>query len=204
MTETQIDTRYKVGRVLRKHALEDFHDDLEARWLGQGNREERSLRELADELNTAILRSAMAEAGTDPLEGEVENAYRLLTDDDVTAGVRTQQRNRLEQQGLDVEELETDFVTHQAVYNYLRKVLDVSKEENDKGVDQVDKQRERVNRLRSRTAAVMDSSLSELKSTGDFSLGTTDSIVSLQVYCQDCGNQYEFEDLLQRGGCDCE
>ncbi|MEF8813279.1 MAG: hypothetical protein V5A55_05615 [Halovenus sp.] len=203
MTETQIDTRYKVGRVLRKYDLDDFHDDLEARWSGQGYREERSLRELADELNTAILRSAMAEAGTDPLEGEVENAYRLLTDDDVTAGVRTQQRNRLEQQGLDVAAVESDFVTHQAVYNYLRKALGASKKENEE-VDPVEKQRERVNRLRSRTAAVMESSLSELESTGEFSLGTADSIVSLQVYCQDCGNQYEFEELLQRGGCDCD
>jgi len=203
MTETQIDTRYKVGRVLGKHDLDDFHDDLEARWLGEDGRDERSLRELADELNVALLRHAMAEVGADPLEGEVENVYRLLTDDDVTTGVRTQQRNRLEQQGLDVGKLEEDFVTHQAVYNYLRKVLGATKEDEQE-VDPVDKQRERVNRLRSRTAAVMESSLSELGSTEAFSLGTADSIVTLQVYCQDCGNQYEFEELLRRGGCDCE
>jgi len=203
MTETQIDTRYKVGRVLGKHDLDDFHDDLEARWLGEDGRDERSLRKLADELNVALLRHAMAEVGADPLEGEVENVYRLLTDDDVTTGVRTQQRNRLEQQGLDVGKLEEDFVTHQAVYNYLRKVLGATKEDEQE-VDPVDKQRERVNRLRSRTAAVMESSLSELGSTEAFSLGTADSIVTLQVYCQDCGNQYEFEELLQRGGCDCE
>jgi len=203
MTETQIDTRYKVGRVLGKHDLDDFHDNLEARWLGEDGRDERSLRKLADELNVAILRHAMAGAGADPLEGEVENVYRLLTDDDVTTGVRTQQRNRLEQQGIDVGKLEEDFVTHQAVYNYLRKVLGASKE-GDQEADPVDKQRERVNRLRSRTAAVMKSSLSELGSTEAFSLGTADSIVTLQVYCQDCGNQYEFEELLQRGGCDCE
>jgi hypothetical protein len=195
-------TRYKVGTVLSEYELLDLHAELPDLWLGESD-EEMSLRELADHVNIALLRRAMEEAGNDPLEGEVENAYRLLTDDDVSAGVRTQQRNRLERDGVDVDELETDFVTHQAVYTYLTKGLGISKEQDDE-TDPLEKHEERIQRLRSRTVAVTDNSLTELRNAGDLTLGSFDTNVDIRVYCQDCETQYELTELLQRGGCACE
>ena len=195
-------TRYKVGTVLSEYELLDLHAELPDLWLGESG-EEMSLRELADHINIALLRRAMEGAGNDPLEGEVENAYRLLTDDEVSAGVRTQQRNRLERDGVDVDELENDFVTHQAVYTYLTKGLGISKEKDDE-TDPLEKHEERIQRLRSRTVAVTDNSLTELRNAGDLTLGSFDTNVDIRVYCQDCETQYELTELLQRGGCACE
>jgi hypothetical protein len=195
-------TNYKVGSVLSSYDLLELHAELPARWLGEDG-ESTSLRDLADEINVAVLRQAMEAAGTDPLEGEAENAYRLLTGDDVSAGVRTQQRNRLERDGVDVDQVEQDFVTHQAVYTYLTKGLGVSKETAD-DTDPVEKHEQRIQRLRSRTEAVADSSLSELQKAGDISLGSFDTTVDIRVYCQDCETQYDLTDLLRAGGCDCD
>jgi len=195
-------TRYKVGTVLSEYELLDLHAELPDLWLGESG-EEMSLRELADHINIALLRRAMEAAGNDPLEGEVENAYRLLTDDEVSAGVRTQQRNRLERDGVDVDKLENDFVTHQAVYTYLTKGLGISKEKDDE-TDPLEKHEERIQRLRSRTVAVTDNSLTELRNAGDLTLGSFDTNVDIRVYCQDCETQYELTELLQRGGCACE
>ncbi len=200
--ETDVKTRYKVGRVLSEHDLLDLHAALPELWAGEGD-ESASLRALAEQINIALMRQAMEEAGMDPLDGEAENAYRLLTDDDVSVGVRTQQRNRLERAGIDVEELETEFVTHQAVYTYLTKALGVTKDETD-DTDPVEKHEQRIQRLRSRTAAVMENSLSELQNNKTISLGSFDTTVDLRVYCQDCENQYELSSLLQRGGCECD
>ncbi len=194
--------RYKIGRVLAEYDLLDLHASLPERWLGE-NGEAMSLRGLADHINVAVLQQAMEGAGVDPLEGEAENAYRLLTDDEVSVGVRTQQRNRLEREGVDVDALEDDFVTHQAVHTYLREVLDVSKERGD-DADPVEKHEQRVQRLRSRTEAVTENSLSELRSAGDLTLGEHNVVVDLQVFCRDCGSQFDVADLFRRGGCDCQ
>ena len=149
-------TKYKVGKVLSRYDLLDLHAALPEMWVGESG-DSKSLRDLADEINTAVLRRAMERAGSDPLDGEAENAYQLLTGDGVSAGVRTQQRNRLERDGVDVEQLEDDFVTHQAVYTYLTKALEVSKDTAD-DADPLEKHEKRIQRLRSRTVAVTENS----------------------------------------------
>lgn len=194
--------RYKVGRVLAEYGLLDLHNDLSELWLGDDG-EEMSLRELADHINIAILQQAMETAGVEPLEGEAANAYRLLTDDDVSVGVSTQQRNRLDRAGVDVESLEADFVTHQAVHTYLTSVLDVSKERGG-DADPIEKHEQRVQRLRSRTEAVTENSLSELTGADDFALGEYNVVVDLQVYCRGCESQFDVAELFRRGGCNCQ
>jgi hypothetical protein len=201
MADETPNEQYKVGRVTVEYGLEELHDELAERWLGDG-RDAQSLRELADELNVAVLEAAMDDAGLDPLEGEVRNAYRLLTDDDVSAGMRTQQRSQLEREGVDVDELTSDFVTHQAVYTYLTDALGVSKDREESATS-VEKHDQRVNRLRSRTEAVTESSLNSLTSAGKIHHGDHDVVVDIQVFCHDCGSQYAVSTLLERGGCDC-
>lgn len=202
MTEqsSEPNTRYKVGRVLAKYDLLDFHDQLPDRWLGQSG-DPTSLRDLAEQINVALVASAMEEAGKDPLDGEAENAYRLLADDEVSTGVRTQQRNRLERAGVDVDTLESDFVTHQAVYTYLTNGLDVSKETEEP--EPIEKHEQRIQRLRSRTTAVVEGSLSELEQTGQLSGGPFDVLVDVQVYCVECNTQSQISEFLQGGGCEC-
>lgn len=203
MVDTEeFDRNYKVGDVLARYDLTDLHDRLPGLWLGEEG-EEESLRTLAERINIALVRQAMREAGEDPLDGEAENTYRLLTDDDVSAGVRTQQRNRLERAGVDVDQLMDDFVTHQAVHTYLRKGLGYSKESKEES-DPLEKHRTRVQRLRNRLDAVTTQSVSELQSAGALSVGDPEAIVSVQVYCERCGTQYDFAELLDAGACDCE
>ena len=108
----------KVRRVIDHYGLSELGDELAARWVGDGYDRE-SLRSLADRFNRRVLAAGMEAAGLTPLDGEVDNTYRLLTDDKVSAGMRTQVERRLERDGVDIEELRTDFVSHQAVHTYL-------------------------------------------------------------------------------------
>ena len=202
MTELQkADTKYKLGKVLSEYDLADLHGQLPSLWLGEGA-EEVSLRDLAERVNVAVVRSALEEAGEDPLEGEAQNVYRLLEGDDVSAGVRIQQQNRLERAGIDVDELQSHFVTHQAVHTYLTKGLDISKESTAE-TDAMEKHETRIQRLRSRLDAVMGQSLDELHNADELSVGEIDTTVSLQVYCEDCESQFELTELLDERGCNC-
>ncbi|WP_436933873.1 rod-determining factor RdfA [Halovenus marina] len=193
--------RYKVGRVLSEYDLLDLHDSLPDLWRGESS-DPMSLRELADHINIAVLERAMEDAGETPLDGESENAYRLLTGDDVSVGMQTQQRSRLTRAGIDVDRLEDDFVTHQAVHTYLTDALDVSKDVET--ADPVETGKERIERLRGRTTAVVENTLSELQNAGHLSGGSYDIFVDVQVYCSECETQTQLSELLAAGGCECE
>ena len=195
-------TNSKVGRVIEEYELAGVGEELEQRWLAE--EEQQSLRELAEWFNQQVLHEAMKNADEDPLEGEVENTYRLLTDDDVTKGTRTQTQKTLERNGIDVGSLEADFVSHQAVHTYLTKYRNVEypAQEADEE-DQISKIEETIQRLKNRTKAVTESTLERLARNGSLKLGTFEVSVDVRVTCEDCGTYVRIEELLAQGGCDC-
>lgn len=194
-------TTYKVGRVIERYDLTGMGERLERRWLGVDG-ESHSLRELAEEFNLDVLRAALEARGERPLDGEVETTYRALVGDDASSGDRTQVRRSLERDGVDVERLERDFVTHQAIHTYLTKGRDVQKETDD--ADRVSSVRETVQRLQSRLSAVTETSLSRLREAGVVTLGEFEVLVTVDVVCRDCGAHRSVTDLLDGQGCDCE
>jgi hypothetical protein len=192
--------RSKVERVIEKYGLEGLGDELERRWTGEtGERE--SLRSLADRFNRAVLRAALDEAGSSPLDGEVENTYRLLRGDDVSPGMRTEVRRQLERDGVDREQVESDFVSHQAIHTYLRehRGAELETEEDSR----VEKEAQTIRRLQGRISVVTESGLTRLANAGDITVGDFEVLSDVQVYCADCGSQYEAVELIERGGCDC-
>jgi hypothetical protein len=195
-------TNSKVGRVIAEYGLTGLGDELVALWSDEGDNQ-RSLRELAEYVNHELLRSAMENAGMSPLEGEVENTYRLLTDDDVSSGMRTQAETALEREGVDVERLRTDFVSHQAVHTYLTKFRGVETPGTTDEGDQVDKTVDAIQRLKNRLAAVTADNLRTLRETDRIMLGEFNVLVDVRVFCEDCQTRYDVVELLRSGGCDC-
>lgn len=197
-----VDTRYKVGHVLQEYGLSDLHNELPSLWTGGPTEEAMSLRSLAEKINIELIHRELQRTGVNPVEGEAENVYRLLTQSSVSAGVETQLRNKLDRRGIDLDQLESDFVTHQAVYNYLSDVFEISKE-SDTDQNPIQKHEERINKLQNRTIAVLENSLQELQSSDEIYVGSADVLVNVEVYCQECGNQYSYSELLQNRGCSC-
>ncbi|ESP86954.1 rod-determining factor RdfA [Candidatus Halobonum tyrrellensis] len=191
--------RSKVERVIDEYDLGEAGDTLVRRWTSEGD-DRMSLRALADWFNTRVLEAALERNGETPLEGEVDNLYRLLTDDDASAGSRTQAERTLERDGVDPEELRSDFLTHQTIYTYLTKRRNVSREDTE--TDPIEAAERRVQGLLGRTQAVAEESLGRL--AGDqIRVGDAEVYADVSVYCSDCEQTFEFVDLLERGGCDC-
>lgn len=190
----------KLVRVLREYDLAGLGERLAARWVGEDG-PRRSLRDLADDVNRAVLESALEDAGLRPLDGEVENLHRLLTDDGVGAAQRTEAETKLERNGLDPDELRADFVSHQSVHTYLREHRGVALDETDDR-SPTERVTETVQRTAGRLRSVTERALDRL-ADDELTLGDPDVFVSVQVYCGDCGRQFEVEELLDRGGCDC-
>jgi len=203
MTDGSRAPRSKVARLIDAYGLAETGDTLEQQWTATEDRS--SLRELADYFNRELLRTAIESAGATPLEGEVENLYHLLTDDDVTSGVREQTRNRLNQQGVDVDKIEDDFVTYQSIRTYLKKYRDANPPDmSTSPEDRINRKRSTVQRLTTRLADVTEQSLRDLVNASAITLGEFDIIVTVRVHCTSCGTQQSVSDLLSDRGCECE
>jgi hypothetical protein len=188
----------KVGRTAASYGLDGLDEELSTRWGADG--ESVGVRELASVVNRRVLASAMREAGLSPLDGEPENLLRLLTDDDVPGSRRLDTRRRLERQGVDVDAVLSDTVSHQTVYNHLRECLGVSKGSTG---DRLERRRSTLFALRSRTETVTRETLASLRDGGELDLEGFDVIVDVRVVCESCGRSHELGSLLEGRGCDC-
>lgn len=193
--------RTKIERLIDEYQLAGIGDELERRWTADAE-ERASLRTLAADFNRRVLERTMVDAGMDPIDGEVDNVYRLLTDDDVSRGVRTEVESRLDREGVDVESLRTDFVTYQAIRSFLQDVRDASYE-SETG-DSIARARSSFERLVGRTTAVVERRLDQLRTTDRLTLGSFRVRTTVTVYCEDCETQYDVTTLLENGGCDCD
>lgn len=191
----------KLGRVAGEYDLSRLDDDLVAYWTGEDD-EQYSTRELATLVNQRVLEAALQEAGVSYKEGEIENTYRLLTDDDVTSGTRVQTRNELERDGVPVEAVESDFVSHQTVYNHLTKCLETALETPD-DEERLERGAEKLGALQNRTEAVTVDTIAQLRRNDVIDVGEFDVLVSVTVTCEDCQQQFTVRELLDERACDC-
>ncbi|UHQ98988.1 hypothetical protein HYG81_24865 (plasmid) [Natrinema zhouii] len=194
-------SRYKVGKVMNRYSLGGTGQKLEEYWVGD-DRESYSLRELAEYFNKELLRSALAKTAQQRLDGDIDTIYRTLRDEDVSRGEQVHVRKTLEHDGVDVEQLQRDFVTHQAIHTYLTKGRGVEK--GSEAGDRIESARQTINGLRGRLVAVVETTLSNLRKTDIFTLGSFDIFVEINVLCTDCGSHKNISKLLNDGGCECD
>lgn len=186
----------KVDRVAERRGLSGLDDRLRRR-----RADGESLRDLAHVHNRAVLGAAMRAAGMDPLDGEVANLHRLLTDEAVSSGERVDAEARLRRNGVDPAAVRDDFVSHATIRTHLNDCLDVSTSRE--RAPSVDNARTTVLKLLSRTESVARRTVERLADRDVLVLPDPSVSVSLRVACGECGDEYAFPELLERGGCSC-
>jgi len=191
--------RGKIEQLNAKYGLTDVVAELQKRRRGLDG-ETSSLRDLADFFNRELLDHRLSTETTGLLDGESDNIYRLLTDETISSGDKTRACGKLENAGIDVNQLEEEFVSREAVRMHLKR-QDVQPQEEK--TDQVDKEGERIRQLRNKTLAVTKDKLQNLKRTDRISLGEFRVLVDIQVFCETCNTQFGVNELLDDRGCNC-
>lgn len=191
----------KVGRVIEEYELDGVNRELSIRRRGE-SRDVASLRDLTEYFNKAVLQSAIERTGRDPLEGEVDNIYRLLTDDEISSGSRVHTRRRLERDGIDLEAVEKSFVSHPTIGNHLRNCLDVQRPTETR--DRVATAEERIYKMQNRSEAVIRTTVEQLVNAQEIAAGDLSVMVDASVTCEACGVHAPVQEFIDRGGCDCE
>ncbi|MDZ5811294.1 hypothetical protein U4E84_08025 [Halorubrum sp. AD140] len=187
----------KVARVIDERGLGGMGATLEAAWTGETG-ERTSLRDLADEFNEAVLEAALRDAGVASLAVEVPSTYEALRSD--AGSEATRARRRLEREGVDVDGLTGDFVTHQAIHTYLTRDRGASLPD-DEGL--ADRKVETIEKLQGRISAVTESSLASLANADELDRDDYDVLVDVRAVCPSCGADAPVGELIRRGGCGC-
>lgn len=198
-TESIDPTNCKVGQLLERYDLGNVGDNMVKKWRGEG-RERTSLRSLAEEFNRALLERTLQNEDQFPVDRNIETWYGTLTGSDVSAGDRAQVRRRLERIGVDVDQLEAEFVSYQAVRTYLTKYRDVSYDEPSVDPDDV---LESIRKLQGRLDRVTASKIDQLENADVITVGSPRVSADVQVFCEECEQRYDLADLIAAGGCEC-
>lgn len=198
MADTTRSRGTKVARIIDEYELSGMGADLEAAWTGESG-DRTSLRDLADEFNERVLEEALRESGISPLSFEVTGTYEALRHG--SGSDETRARRRLERQGVDVEEVSSNFVTHQAVHTYLTKEREATLPEDDENA--VERKIETIDKLNSRVAAVTDTAIESLIPDEELERTSYEVLVDVRAVCSECGSDYSVGELLHQGGCDC-
>lgn len=193
----------KVARLIQKYELDSqLGKKLEELWVGN-HEKQKSLRQLAEYFNKQLLTASVSRVNALTLDGDIDNIYQSLTDNNVSSGQREEVRNRLRKEGIDVDQLETDFVTYQAIRSYLKDYRNAQyKKPTDE--ERTTNVRETVQRLSSRAQVVTEDGLERLQKSSAISLGDFRVFVDINVLCNDCNEQYSVPELLEQEGCNCE
>lgn len=191
--------RTKVGRLIDEYDLDGFGDELEKLWTTDSP-ERKSLRELADYFNQEILRTALDDSDIEIVSNEIEAIREQLTGETGTAADRTRLKRRLERGGVDVDSLQSDFVSYQAIRSFVK---DERGAEYSSNIDPIERDKKNIQQLRNRTAVVTETKLEGLTNSGKITLGTHQVTIDVNVFCEDCGRQLDVIDVLERSGCDC-
>jgi len=189
----------KVAQLIEEYGLEELGAELEHRWTREQDRQ--GLRALARFVNERAVAAAIEAAGGEA--ADPANTYRLLTDEEVSPGVRTQVENRLRREGVDVAALREAFVSHGAVRTYLVNHRGATPPSTS-DAEQLRRDRERLQRLESRIASVAEDSIERSQAAGRIDVGEFALLVDVDVVCRDCGATYAADELFARGGCDCD
>lgn len=185
----------KVGRTAGAYGLDRLDEELRRR-----RSDGASLRDLERFVNEAVIERAVRDAGVNVV-GSIASLLETLTGNDVSAGERTELRDRLAASGVDATALEADLVSYQTIRAHLRECLDIDTgEPSDLTLEDG---RATIEWSRSRSTAVIDRTLDRLRRHGELHTGSLEVSGTVRVTCSDCGATYPVERLVERGRCEC-
>ncbi|WP_336000754.1 rod-determining factor RdfA [Halorientalis halophila] len=182
----------KVCRILDERDMERYERRLVDQWQADAA-QRKGYRQLAEWLNTMMLRREMDRAGLSTLGNEPESKYERLTGDDET--VAAEVRRDLRGEGIDVDELDADFVSYGVVRTHLTDCLGLERD-----VEATDWEADAIEYTREHATGKLEDAVRSLVSKGNLAAcGDVEVHVSFEVECEECHTQVPVERALRRG-----
>nr|WP_255291572.1 rod-determining factor RdfA [Natrinema sp. CBA1119] len=135
------------------------------------------------------------------LRTDNDDMYLQLTGEKGTSADQTRIRRQLEREGVDVETLQSDFVSYGAIRSFLKEERSA---EYNPSQNPVERDTDSIQQLRNRTMLVTETKLNGLVENDHIELGSYEVTVDINVFCEECGRQFDVIDILEQKECDCK
>lgn len=204
--ESETHCSCKIGRNIDRYDLDGLNEELRHR----RDAKNESLRALADYINTRVLEAALADAETDltnvaygavSTDDALSAVYETLTSDETPPDREARVRKRFEQHGIDLERIESDWVTHPTVRSHLNDCLHIDTTRQTRITGET--ARNTIEWARTRCGRVVEQTISRLVSAEIVAIRDVEVSVLIQITCSECGTTYRFGELLEDGSCKC-
>lgn len=194
----------KVERTATAFDIEDVGAELVDR-----RRRQDSYRAIAEHLNVRVIEAELDRADVTSgrsvhaaLVGEdvAEAVYRVLRTDSGSDIRRAELRARLSEAGIDVDRLESAFVSHVTIRSHLQNCVSVDPDRSPPSFEQT------VNTTQwaqTRASNVVQSALDRAVKTGQLQTGDLEAELFVRVTCGDCGDTFYLTELLESRSCSC-
>jgi len=193
----------KVQQTAAAYSVIDTLDELVT-----ARQDGTSFRELTTQFNTRVVERALAQADVDgrsvhaALTGEeiASDVYEVLRTDRDSDIRRAELRARLSDAGVDVDALESAFVSHVTVRSHLQECVGVEPERAPPPFEQT------VNTAqgaRTRASNVIQSTIDRAIRNGQLQTGNLDAEVLVRLTCQECDDTFYLSELLEQRQCSC-
>lgn len=186
----------KVCRVLDERGVEQYSEQLLEQWQDDDG-QRKGYRALARWLNTSLLRREMDKAGLSTLGGEAESKYDRLQDPEGAEIERMLQR-----EGVDIQGLQTDFVSYGVIRTHLLECLGA---EYDAPDTETEWEEESISIARDHAREKIEDAVSSLVNKGEIEVGgDVDIHLDAEIECGDCQIRAPLRRVRRRGYvCDC-
>jgi len=184
---------YDLKQTIGDQALEQY---LVARWIGRDEYTATGLRPLKDWFNQRLIKRAYTDSGRPVLDTRIADAYRTLTGDEAAFELEAD----LETDGIDADQLRTDFISTATLYRHFTDCLDVSKSEATETSAESDWETDKIEYTKGVVETNVRESLRALTNKGRLPRGAEATITTdIVVGCPDCGTQVGVERAIDRG-----
>jgi hypothetical protein len=182
----------KVCRVLDERGLDGYDERMLSEWQGGGGNR-KGYRELERWLNVTLLRREMDQVGLSTLGGEAGSKYERLRGEDARAA---EVANVLEREGIDVDSLQSDFVSYGVVRTHLTECLDATYEPD----TSTDWETDAIDIAREHAGETIQEAVDSLISNGDITAANDVTVhLDVELECEACQTRTPLRRALRRG-----
>jgi hypothetical protein len=187
----------KVCRILDERDMSQYEDQLVDQWQAEPP-ERKGYRQLADWLNITMLRREMDRAGLSTLGEEARSKYERLTASDEM--VADELATDLAGAGIDVDQLQRDFISYGVVRTHLQDCLDL-----EYTAESGDWETETIEIAREFATQKVTQATQSLHNKGELEGGNITVTVDVELECTSCHANVPVDRAVRRGYiCDCE
>jgi hypothetical protein len=124
----------------------------------------------------------------------------MLQGEDGSDVKRAELRARLRDKGVNVDDLETAFVSHVTIRSHLQECVNVQPAET---TTDFEKTVNTVRWARTRAENIIQNTLNSAVSTDDLQTGDIETELIVRATCEKCGDTFYIEELFDERQCSC-